>query len=129
MAREALNVWSILARVPGFNQRVARGKAQLATGDRVEFDFRAAATTVATGGSKVSESLRAESVGLRQRLLADLAADLPVDLAATVRAGYLTAIEEISSNPLNMLVGAGAVAELRECVALIDEYIAARAHP
>lgn len=34
------NVWGILERVPGFSDRVEQGKAQLAAGERVEFEPR-----------------------------------------------------------------------------------------
>jgi len=34
------NIWGILERVPGFNARIQRGKAQLAAGKRVEFEPR-----------------------------------------------------------------------------------------
>lgn len=34
------NIWGILERVPGFSDRIDRGKAQLAAGERVEFEPR-----------------------------------------------------------------------------------------
>lgn len=32
------NVWGLLERVPGFSNRVAKGRAQLKAGQRVEFE-------------------------------------------------------------------------------------------
>ena len=32
------NVWGLLERVPGFNERVARGRQQLKAGERIEFE-------------------------------------------------------------------------------------------
>ncbi len=32
------NVWGLLERVPGFNQRVKEGRRQLKAGERVEFE-------------------------------------------------------------------------------------------
>jgi hypothetical protein len=32
------NVWGLLERVPGFNERVAKGRAQLKAGQKVEFE-------------------------------------------------------------------------------------------